>query len=238
MNRNRKIYFSAAVAFIIALFAAYQGSGKGGVVTVMSGAVEKPRTQVVLDAGHGGEDGGAVGTDGTKESGLNLSIAKKLRDMLSLVGYDVILTRDSDCSIHDPDIDSVKKQKTSDLKNRLEIVNSHPDCVFISIHQNKFNSPKYTGAQVFYSKNNADSEKYARSIQNAIVALVQPDNTRQIKNIGSTSYIMRNAKPPSVLVECGFVSNPDELGNLKNDEYQSRIAFAVMCGFVQAQSSP
>ena len=138
---------------------------------------------VIIDAGHGGVDGGAVASDGTLEKDINLDIALRLNDILSEKGFETILTRDGDYSIHDDSADTVRKKKTSDLHNRLKIADNAENAVFVSIHQNYYTESKYNGAQVFYSPNDEQSRVLAGCIQQSIVADIQPENTRQIKQL-------------------------------------------------------
>ena len=186
--------------------------------------------KIIIDAGHGGFDGGAVAIDGTNEKDINLSIALSLGEMLSLCGYDVIYTRTADTGTEDNSELSISKRKVSDLKNRLKIMEENNDAIFVSIHLNKFALTGVKGAQVFYSPNNKLSHDLSISIQKSIVTLVQNDNKRVVKMADSSTYLLKNAPIPSVIVECGFVSNPIELALLKDKKYQRKIAFAVFSG--------
>lgn len=187
---------------------------------------------IILDAGHGGEDGGAVAKDGTEEQYLNLDITLKLNEELKKLGYQTLLTRADDNSIHDADANTVRARKVSDIHNRMKIIEAHPDCIFVSIHQNFFTESKYNGAQVFYSPNNSDSSRLARCIQQSIVSAIQPENTRQIKESGSSIYLLYHSTVPSVLVECGFLSNPEETEKLKDENYRAQMANAVCAGII------
>lgn len=185
---------------------------------------------IVLDAGHGGADGGAVAQDGTQEQYINLDITLKINNMLKLCGYSTVLTRKDDNSIHDPDAKTIGQQKVSDIHNRLKIIESQPNCIFVSIHQNYYTDGKYSGAQVFFSGNNDKSSELAQYIQSEIITMLQPDNTRKIKQSGSSIYLLYHATVPSVLVECGFLSNYDETEKLKNEDYRNQMALAVFSG--------
>lgn len=187
---------------------------------------------IILDAGHGGEDGGAVAKDGTQEQYINLDITLKLNEELKSRGYETILTRTDDNSIHDSGAATVRERKVSDIHNRLKIIEEHPGCIFVSIHQNFFTESKYSGAQVFYSPNNGESSRLAQCIQQSIVASLQPENTRQIKESGSSIYLLYHSTVPSVLVECGFLSNPEETEKLKDENYRSGMASAVCEGII------
>lgn len=187
---------------------------------------------IILDAGHGGFDGGAVGLDGTEEKKINLQITIKLKAVLELYGYEIILTRNSDDAIHDGEAQTIRQKKVSDIKNREAIIKENPDAIFVSIHQNKFYDESVSGAQVFYSKNNELSPVLAQNISDSIVAFLQYDNSRQIKKSGTEIYLLYNSQIPSVMVECGFISNPNDLNNLKNDDYQKRLALAIAEGII------
>lgn len=183
---------------------------------------------VLIDAGHGGEDGGTVAEDGTLEKNINLAISLHLRDILSLWGYSVTMTRQTDISIHSPECASMRDRKVSDMHNRLSLYNQAN--VVIAIHQNHFSVAKYSGAQVFYSGNHTNSELLASAIQASLVTHIQPDNARQIKKAGNGIYLLSHTQRPAVLVECGFLSNLEERQRLKSPAYQQRVAAAVFAG--------
>lgn len=187
---------------------------------------------IIIDAGHGGEDGGAVGIDGTAEKDLNLSISLKLNEILSAMGYQTRMVRTTDTSIHNADADTVRERKVSDIHNRAAIMNEYENCIYVSIHQNKYSGSSIWGAQTFYSPNNEESKELAQLIQASIANNVQPDNKRVIKQSGTNIYVLYNATKPAVMVECGFVSNANELQQLKNEEYQNKMAFAISNGII------
>ena len=187
---------------------------------------------IIIDAGHGGEDGGAVGIDGTAEKDLNLSISLKLNEILSAMGYQTRMVRTTDTSIHNADADTVRERKVSDIHNRAAIMNEYENCIYVSIHQNKYSGSSIWGAQTFYSPNNEESKELAQLIQSSIANNVQPDNKRVIKQSGTNIYVLYNATKPAVMVECGFVSNANELEQLKDDEYQNKMAFAISNGII------
>lgn len=185
---------------------------------------------IIIDAGHGGLDGGAVGAGGSiVEKDINLAICLTLRDIFTVNGFDVVMTRDTDISIHDEGINSVRKQKTSDLHNRLAIVEAYPNAIFLSIHQNKYTSPKSRGAQIFYSPNDPRSKDLAACLQDSFLSQLQPDNTRKYKKAGKNLYLMYKSKCPSALIECGFLSNSAEAAMLNDERYQQKIAFTIFC---------
>ena len=173
---------------------------------------------------------GCVSVDGTPEKGINLAVAESLRDGLKLLGYDVVCTRESDISIYDKGTEGLGEQKKSDMKNRLAIFSKYSDGISVSIHQNQFTDSRYSGAQMFYSKDNAEGEKLAGVMQKQFVSLLQPDNTRETKPVGDELYLLNNTKNPAVMIECGFLSNPEEAQKLENEDYQRQVAFTVLTG--------
>lgn len=198
--------------------------------TLSSTLTDKNETVIIIDAGHGGEDGGAVASDGTVEKDINLIISLKLNDILSSFGYKTCLIRDTDISIHDENAATTRERKVSDIHNRAAFMKKFDNCIYVSIHQNKYESNSIWGAQTFYSPNNDESKALADFIQKTIAANVQPDNNRVIKQSGTNIYVLYNAVCPAVMVECGFLSNPQELALLKSDEYQSKMAYSISYG--------
>ena len=183
---------------------------------------------LLIDPGHGGDDGGASGVDGTLEKTLNLSIASNLRDILTLNGVSVEMTRDSDVSIHDAGCTTTRQIKVSDMKNRLKRYDAA--AATVSIHQNHFSVAKYHGAQVFYSAANPLSATLATSVRERILSLVQPDNTRELKQATDNIFLLHRTTKPAILVECGFLSNPEECEKLQDISYQRQLAFAIAVG--------
>lgn len=181
---------------------------------------------VVLDAGHGSPDGGAVGANGTEEKDINLKIVLKIREILETRGVKVILTRDGDSGIYDKSAQTIHEMKVSDMHNRLKIINSSGADLFISIHMNSFTSSKSHGLHIFYSRNHPEAESTAELIQNNI-ANITGAQTHAVKTASDTLYLMKKPVPPAILAECGFLSNPDEEKLLNTADYQSKIAFAV-----------
>lgn len=223
------LVFSCAVFGLVALTHISNKSDNSSVpVSLMSYDDEKPI--IILDAGHGGIDGGCVGVDGTCEKGINLNILLTLRDLLTVSGYQVEVTRDTDISIHDDGVEGIANQKSSDMDNRLELFNKYDNAICISIHQNQFTDSRYSGAQMFYSASNRRNENLARSIQEKFIEFLQPDNTREIKQCGKELFLCYYSKNPTVMVECGFLSNPDECALLTSEEYQHKVAFTIFSG--------
>jgi len=184
---------------------------------------------LVVDAGHGGMDGGAVGVTGVLEKNINLSVALKLKAAAEKDGWKVVMTRSSDMSLHDTESSKVRSQKRSDLQKRKEILNKNKNAIFVSIHQNKFEQAKYKGAQVFYA-DNEEAQKLGESIQNSLISGLDDGNTRVAKKITDEVYLLKGVKTPAVIVECGFLSNPEEEQLLTQNTYQTKVADAIFNG--------
>lgn len=226
------VLVACCLAFLLLSFISYEKIGK-----MASAAMDERVNTVVIDAGHGGEDGGASSKTGVPEKDINLAIAKDLQSLLEVSGYKVVMTRTDDVSIADNNIDTVKGRKTSDMHNRLQILEAQHNCIFVSIHQNFFTQSRYCGAQVFYSKNNSKSKTIADIVSGEIKSLIQPDNERKSKPATSSIFLLWHAKVPAVLVECGFLSNEAEAEKLNNAEYQQKMAFAIYCGLMSYLAS-
>jgi len=196
-------------------------------------ATEINKLTIIVDAGHGDPDGGAVANDGTQEAVLNLAVAKKLEEILLEVGCSVIMTRCDEMGIYNPDSKAtIAQKKNEDMRKRREIQSSSGGDIFISIHMNKFEQAECYGAQVVYPENAEKSKQLASCIQNALKTGIDNGNHREPMASGSGIYLLKNVPIPSVIVECGFLSNSDELALLKTDEYQSKIAWAIYMGIV------
>lgn len=219
--------FSLAVAMLLCLLL-LSGLFVTGEKSANVSAKATQRYTVIIDAGHGGFDGGAVAPDGTLEKDLNLSVALKLDSVLKIMGYDTVLVRDTDVSTAD-DKGTERSQKVSDIKARLRLTEKYKDALFVSIHMNKYTSPQPHGAQVFYSQVDG-SKELAECIQRSITAGVQTDNKRVVKKTTKDIYLLYHAVIPSVIAECGFISNPNDLLKLKSDEYQLKMAAAIAAG--------
>lgn len=192
---------------------------------------------IVLDAGHGGIDGGAVAADGTSEKDINLAITLKTEAILKAFGVPTVMVRTDDRSVHDPDAKTTRQIKVSDIHNRMQLFEETPNSILVSIHQNHYSSASVKGTQVFYSKNTQSSADLAEQIQSAVRSQLQPWNDRQTKPSGSSIYLLYQAKATAVLVECGFISNPEENRLLHDDNYQSQMAFCIAQGILQYVSS-
>ena len=183
---------------------------------------------LVLDAGHGGEDGGAVSLTGVAESGINLAITLRVDQLLGFCGAPPVVLREEDVSLHDQGADTLREKKASDLRNRVQAVEQVGDAVLLSVHQNTFTDKKYHGAQAFYAPTEG-SQALAEAMQEALRSALDPENGRQAKPIPASVYLMGHVSCPAVLVECGFLSNPEEEALLRSADYQTRLA-AVLAG--------
>lgn len=199
-----------------------------GTTDVVTDAFVSP--VILIDPGHGGEDGGTMAADGTLEKSINLAVSLPLRDVLRLFGFDVRMTRETDVSIHDPGGRTVHERKVSDMHNRLALYESAD--IVIAIHQNHFSVSKYNGAQVFYATSVPEGKALAASIQQRIITLLQPDNNRVIKPANNGIYLLSHTTKTAVLVECGFLSNPEECDKLNSPLYRQQLALAIADGCV------
>ncbi len=187
---------------------------------------------ILLDAGHGGEDGGAIGVGGIIEKDINLSVTLKTAEFLEFMGYSVEFTRENDTMTCDDGLKTQREKKVSDIKNRLSQMEKSPCLCAVSIHQNIFGG-NANGAQVFYSGNNPESKALAENLQSGISSMLQPENGRVIKQATKDIYILYHTTKPAVLVECGFISNSEEAAKLSDDGYQNKMAFAIALSTVK-----
>ena len=188
---------------------------------------------VIIDAGHGGEDGGASSASGLIEKDVNLDISMMLCDMLRASGVNVVMTRADDRLLYDRNVDFQGRKKKLDLAARVAIADSTPNSIFVSIHMNSFSSSKYSGMQVWYSPNNELSAVLAESIRSNNQNLLQPTNNRRTFRATSAINVLYNAKSPAVLVECGFLSNSDEAKRFESKEYRQKVAFVLFCSIME-----
>lgn len=195
-----------------------------------------PEAVLIIDAGHGGEDGGAVSPSGVVESHINLAVALRLRALMDLYGAPSILLRDSDISLHDSTAETLRQKKVSDLHNRVDTIEGVPNAVLISVHQNIFQSSKYHGAQVFFGLNE-ESLTLAQVAQDTLREALDPGNHRTPSKIPSSVYLMNHISCPAILVECGFLSNPQEEALLQTSNYQTKLAAALTSAYLTYQST-
>ncbi len=231
MNMNNKRLSICLAGFLIlsCILSALSYNNK----TTATNANINSKPVIVIDAGHGGEDGGAVSQSGLIEKDINLHIVLTLQKLFLQSGFQVVMTRNEDTAIYNDSAVTLREKKVSDIHNRAEICNENANNIFISIHQNKFEQSKYSGTQVFYSPNDQMSCELAESIRLAVKGLLQNDNNRQCKPATDSVYILNNATVPAVLVECGFLSNPQEEALLKTDKYRNQMAYAIYSGFLE-----
>ncbi|MDR2908846.1 MAG: N-acetylmuramoyl-L-alanine amidase [Oscillospiraceae bacterium] len=226
MTRFRKGILLAFCFLVIfsAFFAAIRNVSSG--VPATAGPMELP--VIIIDPGHGGVDGGAVGVGEVVEEHINLAISLTMRDIFVLNGFEVVMTREEDVSIHDEGVTGTRNQKTSDLRNRLAITKEYPNAIFISIHQNKFGISASRGLQVFYGSNHAGSKTLADIVQQNTVDMIQPDNERETKKGGSNLFLIHRAECPAILVECGFLSNAKDAELLQDETFQAQLGFLIL----------
>ena len=211
-------------AIILSLVIVVALGGSRAVTVVTENLGVTPGHTVILDAGHGGIDGGATSVNGALESRINLEITCRLKDLLHLLGIQTIMVREDDRSIH-TEGSSIAEKKISDLKNRVKIVNSTDHAVLVSIHQNYFSDGKYSGAQVFY--NNSDgSMELAKCLQDAFVRSLN-SGSKRLSEPANGIYLMQHTHCTGVLVECGFLSNYREEALLRNEAYQKNICCVI-----------
>ena len=225
-----------ALLWVLALATAgYLVFWPGGAVQTV-GPMDSGRPVLVLDAGHGGEDGGAVSLTGVPESQINLAIVQKLDLLLGLCGRAPVVLRQEDVSLHDSEADTLREKKVSDLKNRVAMVEGTENGVLLSIHQNMFTNAKYHGAQVFYAPTQG-SQEFAVHTQEVLRQTVDQTNERQAKPMPDTVYHMNHITRPAILVECGFLSNPEEEGKLRSEGYQLQLAAALTGAWLQYEGN-
>ena len=186
---------------------------------------------IVIDAGHGVPDEGAQSSNGTTEAETNLKIALKLQNLLEQSGCTVILTRSDENGIYDIDKTTLKQKKVSDIRNRVKIGNSSSADIFVSIHLNKIPQSQYDGWQTFYKEGSEDGARLAKTIQENLNKTIQKENNRIAKTIDKI-YIIKHVEIPTTIVECGFLSNPDEEKLLLEDEYQNKLAWGIYNGII------
>lgn len=222
-----KLKLSVIFAFyslIISSFLLITVAGNKAVTVVADNqSVEREHT-IIIDAGHGGIDGGATSCTGVLESEINLAIALRLNDLFQLLGYDTVMIRTTDTSIYTQG-STIASQKISDLKERVRIVNSAENAILVSIHQNTFSDNRYSGAQIFYTEN-TESRVLADKLQNELISALNPYSNRKSKKADGI-YLMEHIKCIGILVECGFLSNPEEEAKLRSKDYQNKLCSVI-----------
>ena len=215
------VYCIVLMAFLVSGFL-----GSRAVTAISENAPIENRQCVVIDAGHGGVDGGAVSCTGVHESHINLQIALRLEDLMHLLGIQTKMIRTTDISVYTSG-ETIAAKKASDLKERVNIVNSTENALLLSIHQNHFSDSRYSGAQIFYAQTE-NSKEFAKILQGAMVATLNPGSNRQVKQAEGI-YLMKHIEKTGVLVECGFLSNYEEEAKLRSTEYQKKLCCVLAC---------
>ena len=228
--RKRHVAYVVLLCCFVAGLSAVLWHGNAAFTAAFAPGEEGASPVVVVDAGHGGEDGGAVAADGTVESGLNLAIARRVRDLLTFAGVPTTVTREGDAAIYDPGSATLREKKVSDLHNRVALVNELPGAVLLSIHQNSLpSSPVTHGAQTFWNRQEG-AEALARTLQAGLNPAVNTHRAKEPKQIPDSIYLMNHVDAPAVLVECGFLSNREEAARLQQEDYHKTLATVIAAG--------
>ena len=233
--RKRTLLSAWLLICLGCLSAVFWSGSRQASVPVLSAEQESgPALQaVVIDPGHGGQDGGAVAPDGTEESEINLAISQRLEQLLRFAGVPTEMTRREDCMVCDPDLDTMRQRKVSDIRNRTALVNGIPNAVLLSIHQNSLpSSPATHGAQAFRNRQDG-AETLAQLLQCNLNAVVNTHRAKEAKLIPESIYLMNHVTVPAVLVECGFLSNAEETLRLRQADYQMTLAVTIAAGYLQ-----
>ena len=223
-ERISKKYLFVVYAAVMIIVIGIAQFGSKAVTAMVESAPIPNRTCIIIDAGHGGIDGGATSCSRVLESQTNLQIALRLNDLMQFLGYDTRMIRTTDTSIH-TEGSTIAAQKVSDLKNRVKIVNETANSILVSIHQNTFTDSRYSGTQVFYAKD-AESRKLAEAMQSAFVQNLDQGSNRKCKPSDGI-YLMQHIQKPGILIECGFISNPQEDAKLQNPDHQKKIICVI-----------
>ena len=219
-------YYLYAIAIVLSVSAAVNHTA----AQVSTRIQQRTQPVVLIDPGHGGIDGGTTSCTGLSESKLNLEISLRLNDLLRFLGHNTLMTRTQDISLGTQG-STIREQKSSDLKKRVEIANQQQNAVVISVHQNHFTQSKYSGPQVFYN-NNPQSQNFAEQLQKDLNHSLAPDSNRSCKRSNGV-YLMEHIHPPGILVECGFLSNPEEEQKLRKPEYQKKLCCIIAAATVK-----
>lgn len=229
MKRNRRIL---EVFMTVLIFSASFLVGRLGASIMTAGKAQADNVRIptiVLDAGHGGIDGGKIGINGEVEKEINLLIAGRLKNLLEQQGIVAMMTRTDDNGLYEENATNKKQQ---DMKRRCELINQTEAELVVSIHQNSYTEPSVCGPQVFYYENSAAAKEIAAILQSSLNTLLEIERPREIK-ANDSYYILRKTERPAVIVECGFLSNPAEAALLSTEEYQQKVAEAICAGILQ-----
>lgn len=227
MKHNWKKLAAAVLLVLIAVCSRYASLRSQPVL-----AADQTPCRIVIDPGHGGEDGGATGVAGTRESDLNLAVSLRLQALLRLFGHEPVMVRTTDTAVYSAGAGTISEKKVSDIHNRVRLVNDTPGALLVSIHQNFFTQGQYSGAQVFYA-DDAYSRELAQQLQAQLRASLDPGNRREAKGAAGTVYLMNHIQTPGILVECGFLSNAAEEARLNTPAYQTRLAMTMAAVLLQ-----
>ncbi len=228
LNKKRLIFIN--LSLIISIFY-YSFFSNNYLKTQTVSSTPVSNHTIILDAGHGNPDGGAVAEDGTIESDLNLDIVLKLQNLLESSNCNVILTRSDENGIYETDSNTIREKKISDMKNRVEIANNSNAELFLSIHMNKLEQTQYSGWQTFFKNKDDTSKEIAKNIQTSLNYFLKKEKTREIKSI-SGIYLTNKVNIPLVIVECGFLSNAEENKLLQTEKYQDELAWSIYIGIM------
>lgn len=218
---RRKVEFFILILLLAGLIVVSRNLGK----YVSSGKIKRAENTIVIDAGHGGSDPGKVGINKAEEKDINLKVAKKVKKLLEKKGVKVVMTREEDTMLSK---NSNGSQKVQDMKERVKLINNTAPEFAVSIHQNSYHDEAIHGAQVFYFKHSAEGEQLAAVMQKALLS-IDKENKRQAK-ADDTYYLLKRTEVPTIIVECGFLSNHEEAEKLVTDEYQQEVAEAIVKG--------
>lgn len=228
LNKKRLIFIN--LSLIVSIFY-YSFFSNNYLKTQETSSIPISNHTIILDAGHGNPDGGAVGKDGSVESNLNLEIVLKLQNLLESSNCNVILTRSDENGIYEADSNTIREKKISDMKKRVEIANNSNAELFLSIHMNKLEQSQYSGYQTFFKNKDDVSKIIAGNIQASLNNFLKKEKSREIKSI-SGIYLTKKVKIPLVIVECGFLSNAEENKLLQTDTYQDELAWSIYIGIM------
>ena len=230
--RKRMILLAGSLFCVFILLFVYILTGTTVQKIPVFAAGEDIPITVIVDPGHGGEDGGAVSANGVLESQLNLAVAAQVNDLLRFSGQRTIMTRADDQSIH-TEGETIRARKASDIRNRVALVNGTEQAVLLSIHQNSLpSSPVTHGAQVFWNQQEG-ADLLAQVVQDSLNHTINPGNEKHPKQIPGTIYLMKHVTAPAILVECGFLSNAEETAKLQDPSYQMKLAAAITTGYLR-----
>ena len=230
--RKRMILLAGSLFCVFILLPVYILTGTTVQKIPVFAAGEDIPITVIVDPGHGGEDGGAVSANGVLESQLNLAVAAQVNDLLRFSGQRTIMTRADDQSIH-TEGETIRARKASDIRNRVALVNGTEQAVLLSIHQNSLpSSPVTHGAQVFWNQQEG-ADLLAQIVQDSLNHTINPGNEKHPKQIPGTIYLMKHVTAPAILVECGFLSNAEETAKLQDPSYQMKLAAAITTGYLR-----